>query len=157
MYMGLVSLLIVVFGIFHTVKFGLESVLVSVVLKHICILIICHHTDSVVHLALISLPVSPAEYKDAAFIQLLSHRNPHPQNHFGFLHKQQHQQHQQRQHCIQHPLHLQGGFQTYFTPCRVHLRLPARPPSQRCCHTEDMENSAQSVQKQHLHAQPGHS
>lgn len=114
---------------------------------------------------LMSLPVSPPECEDATFNKLLPHGNSHLQNLFGLLldqrslyraihRKQLH--HQQHQRVTQPSLHLQGGFQTHLTPCCVHLCLLARPSSQWCCHTEDMEDSAQSVQKQHLYAQLGH-
>jgi len=62
----------------------------------------------------------------------------------------------QRQRARRPELHLQGGIQADTPSRRVHAGLRARTSPQRRRHREDLEDSAQSVQKQHLHAQLGH-
>lgn len=117
-----------------------------------------------------SLLVSAAECEDATFCRLLPYGSSHLKILFlGLLlyqrpsHRAIHSrrispQHQQQHQWAGRPsLHLQGGLQTYLTPCCVHLCLPAWPSSQCCCHTENMEDTTQSVPQQHLYAQLGHS
>lgn len=55
------------------------------------------------------------------------------------------------------PLHLQGGLQTDLTARRLQFRVRPGPSPQCCGYSEDMEEEAQPVTQQYLHAKPGHS